>query len=125
METPDIIALTAIILIAISLWKTHRDPASSINVFDLVLENGKLGRLACAFWAAFGVLTWIMIKVTQAGDMEMGYVMAYGGAFVAPIIAKMFSLPAPPTPAGTTTTLVTTTTEPVAEPPKAAKKGGK
>lgn len=100
METPDIVALTALALVTFSFWKTHRDPASSINIFDLVLEGGKLSRLACAFWAAFGVLTWVMIKVMQANEMETGYVMAYGGMFVAPIIAKMFSLPPPPTPAG-------------------------
>lgn len=104
METPDIIALVVFALVIFSFWKTHRDPASSINIFDLVLEGGKLSRLACAFWAAFGVLTWIMIKITQAGEMETGYVMAYGGAFVAPIIAKMFSLPPPPPSPGTVTT---------------------
>lgn len=102
METPDIVALIVVSVVVFSLWKTSRDESNSINIFDLVLENGKLSRLACAFWAAFGVLTWIMIKITQAGEMEVGYVMAYGGAFVAPIIAKMFSLPPP---AGTTTTL--------------------
>ena len=52
-----------------------------------------------------------MIKVTQAGAMETGYVMAYGAAFVAPIIAKMFSLPTPPPPAGTTTTLTSKVVE--------------
>lgn len=108
METPDIVALLIVALILFSFWKTHRDPSSSINIFDLVLENGKLSRLSCAFWATFGLLAWIMIKVTQAGDISVEYVGAFGALFVAPIIAKMFS--APP-PAGTITTSLESKTE--------------
>ena len=118
METPDIIALIVVAFVGFSLWKTNRDPASSINVFDLVLEGGKLSKLACAFWASFGVMTWVMIKVTQAGKMESGYLLAYGGAFVAPIIAKMFSLPPPPIPDGTTTKLTSEIVETKTEPAK-------
>lgn len=110
METADLVAIVVAALVVFSFWKTHRDPKSSINVFDLVLERGRLSKMACAFWATFGVLSWIMVKVLKSGDMSVEYFGAYGALFVAPIIAKMFSAP-PPAGTITTTTATKKTTE--------------
>ena len=95
MQTPDIIALVLVLLIGFSFWKLHRDKSSSFNVFDLVMEGGKLGRLACVFMGAFFVASWVMIRVALDGKMTDAYLLAYCGAFVAPIIAKLFSSPPP------------------------------
>lgn len=112
MEVADWVAVAVLALVVLSFIKTHRDPSSSINIFDLVLENGRLSKMACAFWATFGVLSWIMVKVLKAGDMSVEYFGAYGALFVAPIIAKMFSSPPP---AGTTTTVTSKVVETKAE----------
>lgn len=118
METPDIIALIVVALVIFSVWKLHRDDASSLNLFDLVMDNGRLSRLACVFMAAFGILSWVMIKVALADKMTEGMLLAYGGLFVAPIIAKMFSLPPAP---GTTTSTQTVESVQTVEAPKSTK----
>jgi hypothetical protein len=107
VKTPDIVALIVVALVGVSFWKLHRDKTSTFNLFDLVMEGGRLSRMACVFMGAFAVCSWIMIRVATEGKMTDGYMLAYGGLFVAPIIAKMFSLP----PAQGTTTTTTTATD--------------
>ena len=67
------------------------------NVFDIIMENGKVSKLACIAMGAFFVLCWIMIRLTLDGKMTEGYVGMFGGLCFTPIVAKLFS-PAPLNP---------------------------
>lgn len=86
------------LVIAWSFYRAHRNSAFSFNVFDLIMENGRLSRLACVFMGSFGVSSWIMMRLTIDGKMTEGLFMAYGGVWVAPIIAKLFSNASPAMP---------------------------
>ena len=121
MRVPDIIALLVAALVLLGAWKLHKDESSSFNILDLVLDGGRLSRLACVFIGAFAVASWVMIRVALDGKMTDAYLLAYGAIFVAPIVAKLFS--APP-PAGTTTTSISSdTTTTVAPKPQKLKNG--
>lgn len=89
MSTTDLIALFIVFLVLVSFIKLHLDKDSNFNLFDLVMENGRLSKIACVFLASFLVCSWVMVKTEE---MTEGLLMAYGGIFVAPIIAKMFRL---------------------------------
>ena len=121
MQTPDIVALIVVALVGFSFWKLHRDPASTFNVFDLVMDGGRLSRMACVFVGAFFVCSWIMVKLTLDAKMTDGYFLAYGGIFVTPIVAKLFSGPPP----SSSTIMVTSKTVDSEPAPAEAKKKGK
>ena len=82
--------LLVALLVAWSFYNAHRG-ASSFNLFDLLMEHGRVSRIACLIMGAFGVLSWIMIRLTLDGKVTEGYFTAYGALFVAPIIARMFA----------------------------------
>lgn len=85
--------------IAWSLYRAHRDQngLSAFNLFDLLMENGRVSRLACVFMGSFLVSSWVVVRVTIDGKMTDLLYAAYGTMWVAPIVAKLFS-PAPLNP---------------------------
>ena len=91
LRSTDALLLIFGLLIAWSFYRAQRDPAVSFNLFDLVMENGKVSKLAVAFMTGLVVLSWIMIRLTVTGKMTEGYVGLYGGIIIAPVIAKLFS----------------------------------
>ena len=101
-------AIIILLIVAWSLYNAHRDKGSTFNLFDLLMEGGKLSRLACVFMGAWFANTWILVRLTEDGRMTEGYLTAYGLTWVAPIIAKLF---APPLPPSITTTETSTKTE--------------
>ena len=101
-----------VLLIAWSFYRAQKDSNfAAFNAFDLIMENGRLSRLACIFIASFGVSSWVIIRLTLDGKMTEGLFTAYCLAWVAPIIAKLFS--PPQVTSSTSTTSVSTTTVPV------------
>jgi hypothetical protein len=84
-------------MVALSLYRAHRDPNNAINLMDLFLENGRVSRLAVAFMLTLALSTWIMIDLELHGKMTEGYLTVFGGLWVAPIIAKLiFNQATPP-----------------------------
>ena len=93
----EAVAILLLVLIGISLYRAQRDKTFiSFNLFDLLMEHGRLSRLAFVFFAAFFVHTWIMIRLTLDGKISEGYMTFYGMTWAAPIVVKMFSSPQQP-----------------------------
>lgn len=83
----------------------------TFNLFDLIMENGRLSKISCLVMGAFTVHTWIMVRLTFDGKMTEGYLTIYGATWVAPMLARMFSAsPSRVEPAGVTTTTTTKVT---------------
>lgn len=96
MRATDGALLIVSLVIAWSFYRSHRDPEISFNLFDLLLENGKLSRIACAFMATLVVTSWVVIRLTVEGKLTEGLFTAYVAGWVAPIVAKLFTgSPAP------------------------------
>ena len=106
MRMADAALSVLLLLVTWSFYRAQRDPAFTFNLFDLIMENGRISKLATAFNVGVLALTWIMIRLTIDGKMTEGYVGLYGSIIIAPIIAKLFS---PPSAPGTTTTTDTAT----------------
>ena len=104
MRATDIAGIIFLILLVFSFWRMQRDPTNNFNLFDMVMDGGRLSRLACVFIGAFAVCSWVIVRLAIDGKMTEGYMTSYGAIFVAPIIAKLFS---PPPVPGTTTTTTT------------------
>ncbi len=87
-------------IITFSLYRAHCNPENAINLVDLVLENGHMSRLATAFMVSFALSVWLMVDLQLHGKMTEGYLMAFGGIWISPIIAKLvFNKAEPPAPA--------------------------
>lgn len=89
-------------LIGLSLWRAHHAADFNFNVFDLLMENGRVSKIAVAFMMVLGVTTWVIINLTVKDKMTEGYLMTYGTMWVTPLVAKVVFGRAEPTPPGET-----------------------
>ncbi|HEX8610126.1 MAG TPA: hypothetical protein VF800_02465 [Telluria sp.] len=99
-----VILAAAAALIALSIWRAHRASGISFNAFDLIMEDGKVSKIALAFMLVLAVTTWIVVDLTIKGKLTEGYFTMYGSMWVIPLVAKVvFNKSEAPTSAGTTT----------------------
>ena len=91
MRPADAALLILAMVVAWSLYRAHRDKATSFDLLDLLVENGRVSKLACVFLGSFGVTSWVMVRLTLDGKMTEGYLAAYGALWIVPITAKLFS----------------------------------
>lgn len=83
--------LLFIALAIFSLWRAHKTPGFNFSLFDLLMENGRVSRLACVFMGSWVLLTWIMVRLTIDGKMTDGYFTSYAVSCFAGIVAKLFA----------------------------------
>lgn len=84
------VLVAAVGILALSLWSAQkRHP--HFDLFDLLMEEGRVSNVKCVLMGAFAVTTWMMINLTLTGRMTEGYFSAYVAGWVAPIIIRMFS----------------------------------
>lgn len=114
MKVMDGLLVIFALLMVLSIYRLQRDETSVFNLLDLVMENGRLSRLACAFVVTLVITSWLMVRLALDGKLTEGYFMAYGGMWVAGIIAKMFG-----TTAVSSSTTFQSTTNTIPSPPAA------
>lgn len=90
----ELITSLIVIIIALSIFRLHRDPNNEFNILDTVMENGRVSKLAFVFMGSWLAMTFVFIGQHLQGKMTDAFYMAYGTVCFAPIIAKMFSAPA-------------------------------
>ena len=97
MRATDAALLIVALCIAWSFYRAHKmdkGAFANFNLLDLILEHGRVSRLACVFMGSFMVSSWIMVRMTIDGKMNELIFAGYGAMWVSPIVAKLFS-PAP------------------------------
>jgi len=80
--------------IVVSLWKLQK-AENDFNLLDVLMENGRVSRIASAFAVTLVITSWVIVKLAVDGKMTEGYLMTYGGMWVAPVITKMFATNVP------------------------------
>lgn len=91
MRVSDAALLILALVIGWSFYKAHKDETNQFNLLDLLMEGGRLSRIACAFMATLIVSSWVIVRLTLEGKLTDILYGAYLTAWVAPIVAKMFS----------------------------------
>lgn len=114
MRIVDALLVVGALLIVLSIYRLQRDETSVFNLLDLVMENGRLSRLAFAFIVTLAITSWIVVRLTLDKKMTEGFLWAYGTMWVAGIIAKMFG-----TSATSSSTTIQSTTTTMPSPPAA------
>jgi hypothetical protein len=84
-----IILAIAFVVIAFSFYTAHKSHALNFNAFDLVMNKGKVDKIAVAFMLVLGVTTWVIIDLQVNGKLTEGYFTMYGGLWVTPLVAKV------------------------------------
>lgn len=96
LQSTDMLAVVLaiiILIIAVLLWRFHRDPnQSQFDLTDLLMENGKLSKISVAFLLTLLVTTWMMIYMTINKQMTEGYLAIYTAAWIAPIVTRLFKV---------------------------------
>ena len=113
MRATDAALLIVALVIAWSFYRAHKSDKGvflQFNLLDLLLENGRVSRIACAFMATLVVTSWVVIKLTIENKLTDVIFGAYLTAWVAPIVAKLFSPPSSTATATSTTSVSTTVT---------------
>lgn len=90
MRSADGAMLIVALVIAWSLYRANRDIAN-FNLLDLIMENGRVSKIACVFLGSFATFSWVMVRLTIDGKMTEGYIGLYGATWVAPILAKLYA----------------------------------
>jgi len=105
-------ALCAIvILLAASLWRAQKRP--DFDLFDLIMENGRVSKIAVAFMLVLCVTTWVIIKMAIDKTLTEGLFAIYAGSWVTPLVAKViFGKDAPTSVTTSSMTSTTVTKEP-------------
>ncbi len=84
------VALAAGAVLAIySFWSAHRRKDFAFNAFDLLMENGRVSRIAVLFMMTGLVSSWVIVHREISGTLTEGFFGLWLTAFVAPIIAVM------------------------------------
>ena len=98
-ETMHLILACAFLLIAVSFWRAHKTPGFDFNAFDLVMNKGKVDKIALSYMLVLALSSWIMIDLQVNGKMTEGYFGIYIGAWIAPLVSKVvFNKDAPNDP---------------------------
>lgn len=89
----------ALVAILVSFWRAHHSKTFEFNAFDLLMENGRVSKIAVAFMGVLAVTTWVIVDLQITGKMTEGYLTTYGAMWVTPLVAKVVfnkSDPQPP-----------------------------
>lgn len=107
-----VILAVAALLVAVSFWRAHSRPGFEFNAFDLIMEGGKVSKIAMAFMLVLAVTTWIVVDLQIKGHLTEGYFTMYGTMWVVPLVAKVvFNKTDLPAETGTTITTKIESTE--------------
>lgn len=99
-----------------TFWRAHRTPGFDFNCFDLVMENGKVSKIAFAFMLVLAVTTWVIVDQQIQGKLTEGMFGLYGGMWVLPLVAKVIFNKADMPGTTTVTSMSETITATVKEP---------
>ncbi len=112
---PDLMQIIlgiAALLVIVSFWRAHRKAGFDFDAFDLIMENGKVSKIALAFMVVLAVTTWVVVDLQIKGNLTEGYFTTYGAMWVIPLVAKVvFNKTEMPNVTGTTTTTKIESTE--------------
>lgn len=98
------------VLVAWSFWHAQLKPGFDFDAFDLIMENGKVSRLALWYNLAGAVSTWVIVDLQMKGKLTEGMFGLWLGAWVGPIIARLvFNKTDMPLPGTVITTKLETT----------------
>lgn len=101
--------VVGVIVIGLSFWKAQK--REDFNLLDMLMENGKVSRIAFWYMVSGAVSTWVVIDLQIKGKLDGTMFGLWLTAWVGPLIAKLVfgknDFPAPGTIVTNTTSSTT------------------
>lgn len=115
LEPMHAILAIVVLVVAVSVWNAHKSSSTAFNAFDLLMENGRVSKIAVAFMMVLLVSTWVIVDQQVNNKLTEGMFGLWLTAWVAPLVAKVvFAKTDPPGTTTTSTTLMQETTKEIA-----------
>jgi hypothetical protein len=115
LEVMHAILAIVVLVIGVSIWNAHKSNSTIFNAFDLLMENGRVSKIAVAFMLVLLVSTWVIVDQQINGKLTEGLFGLWLTAWVTPLVAKVvFAKSEPPGTTTTSTTLMQETTKEIA-----------
>ncbi len=89
VDAMHLILATGFVVMLLTFWRAHTRAGISFNAFDLVLENGRVSKIALAFMLVLGVSTWVIVDQQITGKLTEGMFGLWLTAWVIPLVAKV------------------------------------
>jgi len=107
---PMLTALVVIfVIVGLSFWRAQKRADFAFDLFDLIMEGGKVSKTAVAFMMVLCVTTWVIIDQQIKGTLSAEVFGLYGGMWVLPLVARVI-FNKTDMPVGTSITSMTSTT---------------
>lgn len=81
--------IIVLIVIVVSLYRAQKDGSNTLDLYDLVMENGRLSKSAFVMMGSWAVTSWMMVTLTLNGKMTEGIFGLYCTAWIAPVVTKI------------------------------------
>lgn len=91
----NIVALVfafAAIVALLALWWWHHSDKTDVDLTDLLMENGRLSKMAITWLGSFAVMTFGFVYLLMTKALTDTYALLYAGTWAAPIITKLFAV---------------------------------
>ena len=95
IEKHDLVAilfLVAILAALIGLYLWHRNKDSQVDISDLLMENGRLSKMAFTWMGSFVVMSFGFIYAVIQGKLSDTYAALYAATWAVPIVTKLFAI---------------------------------
>jgi len=73
-------------------WQRDEKKYADFDLTDLLMENGRLSRLAFTWLGSFMVMSFGFIYLLLTKGLTDTYALLYAGTWAVPIITKMFAI---------------------------------
>jgi hypothetical protein len=90
-DVMNVILVLVVIGIGISIWRAQRDKENRFNLFDLIMDEGRLSLLKCMAGTGFAVYTWAVIRWIITGSVTTQDMREYAIACIAPVLVAIIS----------------------------------
>lgn len=111
IEAMHAVLAIAVLVIGISIWNAHKSQSTIFNAFDLLMENGRVSKIAVAFMLVLLVSTWVIVDQQISAKLSEGMFGLWLTAWVTPLVAKVVFAKTDPPGMTTSTTIMQETTE--------------
>lgn len=92
MDRTDVVAIlliAAVLVVAFSLYRLHRDKQSTFDLSDLITHNDKVDNAKFCQIGAFFVSSWVIYYMTLKGQLTEWALGLYMGAWVGARVASL------------------------------------
>jgi hypothetical protein len=88
-DVSGLIYASIVLIVALFLYRAHRDPDNPFDLFDLLKINGRVSKVAVAFLTTLFTSSWYVVHEALEKQLTDTAFAAYLAAWVAPIVAAI------------------------------------